>query len=93
MGEDWYRMQGMDVVETRRGGKVTYHGPGQLVGYPIVRINDVVEYVQSLEGALVSALGERGITAGAAPRKGATSRACGSRIERSPRSACTSHAA
>jgi lipoyl(octanoyl) transferase len=63
MGEDWYRMQGIDVVETRRGGKVTYHGPGQLVGYPIVRIDDVVEYVQSLEGALVSALGEVGVTA------------------------------
>jgi lipoyl(octanoyl) transferase len=63
MGEEWYRMQGIDIVETDRGGKVTYHGPGQLVGYPIVRIDDVVEYVASLERALVSALGEVGITA------------------------------
>jgi lipoyl(octanoyl) transferase len=63
MGVEWYRMQGIDVVETDRGGKVTYHGPGQLVGYPIVRIDDVVEYVASLERALVSALGEVGITA------------------------------
>jgi lipoyl(octanoyl) transferase len=63
MGEEWYRMQGIDIVESDRGGKVTYHGPGQLVGYPIVRIDDVVEYVASLERALVSALGEVGITA------------------------------
>ena len=63
MGEDWYRMQGIDVVETDRGGKLTYHGPGQLVGYPIVRIGDVVEYVSTLERGLVSALSEVGVSA------------------------------
>jgi lipoyl(octanoyl) transferase len=70
MGEDWYRMQGIDIVETDRGGRVTYHGPGQLVGYPIVRVDDVVAYVRTLERALVSALGEEGIEARARPEDG-----------------------
>jgi lipoate-protein ligase B len=63
MGEEWYRMQGIEIVPTDRGGKVTYHGPGQLVGYPIVRVDDVVEYVRTLERALVAALHEEGIAA------------------------------
>jgi lipoyl(octanoyl) transferase len=70
MGEDWYRMQGIDIVETDRGGKVTYHGPGQLVGYPIIRIDDVVAYVRTLERALVSALGEEGLSARGRPEDG-----------------------
>jgi lipoyl(octanoyl) transferase len=63
MGEDWYRMQGIDVVDTDRGGKVTYHGPGQLVGYPVVGVTDVVEYVRTLEAALVAALAQEGVGA------------------------------
>ena len=70
MGEDWYRAQGIDIAETDRGGKVTYHGPGQLVGYPIVRIDDVVEYVRTLERALVSALAEEDVAARARPEDG-----------------------
>ena len=61
MGENWYRAQGIDIVETDRGGKVTYHGPGQLVGYPIVRVDDVVAYVRTLERALVAALDAEGL--------------------------------
>ncbi len=61
MGEDWYRMQGIDVIETDRGGKVTYHGPGQLVGYPIVAVSDVVQYVRTLERGLVAALAGEGL--------------------------------
>jgi lipoyl(octanoyl) transferase len=70
MGDDWYRMQGIEIVDTDRGGKVTYHGPGQLVGYPIVRIDDVVGYVRTLERALVTALGDEGIAARARPEDG-----------------------
>ena len=65
-----HRMQGIDVVGTDRGGKVTYHGPGQLVGYPIVRVDDVVEYVRTLERALVTALAEEGVEARARPEEG-----------------------
>jgi lipoyl(octanoyl) transferase len=70
MGEEWYRMQGIDIFETDRGGKVTYHGPGQLVGYPIVRVDDVVAYVRTLERALVAALADEGLAARARPEDG-----------------------
>ncbi len=70
MGEDWYRMQGIDIVETNRGGKVTYHGPGQLVGYPIIGVNDVVGYVRTLEQGLVAALGDEGVSARARAQDG-----------------------
>jgi lipoyl(octanoyl) transferase len=63
-GEDWYRSQGIDVVATDRGGKLTYHGPGQLVGYPIMRVSDVPAFVATLEEALVGALVRFGIPAG-----------------------------
>jgi lipoyl(octanoyl) transferase len=61
MGEEWYAAQGIEVVQTDRGGLVTYHGPGQLVGYPIVRVDDVVAYVRTLERGLVAALVQEGI--------------------------------
>jgi lipoyl(octanoyl) transferase len=71
MGAEWYRAQGIDIVEVDRGGKVTYHGPGQLVGYPIVRIDDVVDYVRTLEQAIVAALGSAGVaTARSRPAEG-----------------------
>ena len=70
MGEDWYRAQGIEIFDTDRGGKVTYHGPGQLVGYPIVRVDDVVAYVRLLEQALVDALSQEGVTARGRPQDG-----------------------
>jgi lipoyl(octanoyl) transferase len=64
MGEDWYRSQGIEVFDADRGGRVTYHAPGQLVGYPIMRIGDVPSYVHTMESAVVAALADEGITAG-----------------------------
>ena len=63
MGEEWCRAQGIDVVKTRRGGKLTYHGPGQLVGYPIMRVGDVPAFVARMEGVIVDALAEAGVQA------------------------------
>ncbi len=63
-------MQGFEIEDTNRGGKVTYHGPGQLVGYPIVRVDDVVAYVRALERALVAALEQESIAARARPEDG-----------------------
>ena len=63
MGEAWYRAQGIEVADSDRGGRVTYHGPGQLVGYPIVATRDVLEYVRALERALIAALGNEGVLA------------------------------
>jgi lipoyl(octanoyl) transferase len=70
MGEAWYRTQGIDVVDTNRGGRVTYHGPGQLVGYPIMAIDDVIAYLRTMERAIVAALADAGISARARPDEG-----------------------
>src|SRR5438270_8834775 len=63
MGDDWYRAQGIEVHDTSRGGRVTYHGPGQLVGYPIMGIGDVIAYLRTLEGAIIHALADEGVHA------------------------------
>jgi lipoate-protein ligase B len=63
MGEDWYRSQGIEVCDTDRGGRVTYHGPGQLVAYPIMEVDRVADFVHSMEGAIVAALADEGIAA------------------------------
>jgi lipoyl(octanoyl) transferase len=62
-GEQWYRDQGIEVEDSDRGGQVTYHGPGQLVGYPIVRVSSVRDYVATLEQAMIAALRDEGIAA------------------------------
>jgi lipoyl(octanoyl) transferase len=62
LGEDFYRARGIEVIETDRGGRVTYHGPGQLVGYPIMRIADVDAHLRTMEAAIVATLAGEGIS-------------------------------
>jgi lipoyl(octanoyl) transferase len=71
MGEDWYRRQGIEICDTDRGGRVTYHGPGQLVGYPIVSLkpyrDDVHEYIRRMERLIVAALADWEVEAEVVP--------------------------
>ena len=65
--ENVLRQKGMEYHETSRGGDITYHGPGQIVGYPILNLaairRDVVWYVRTLEEAMIRATAEFGISA------------------------------
>ena len=63
LGEDYYRARGIDIVDTDRGGRVTYHGPGQLVGYPIMRIHDIGSHLRTIESAILAVLADYGIAA------------------------------
>jgi len=61
--ERFYAEKGIEVLATDRGGKVTYHGPGQLVGYPIMAAGDVLAYLRTMEDAIIDALAQVGVRA------------------------------
>ena len=65
LGEDFYAARGIEVIPTDRGGRVTYHGPGQLVGYPVVDLTrlglTIPGYIEALEGTLIAYLAELGV--------------------------------
>jgi len=79
-------VDGTPVIDVDRGGKITFHGPGQLVGYPIVRLPDhvlVVDYVRRLEEALIRTCADLGVASARVPgRSGVWLRASGDRPER-----------
>jgi lipoyl(octanoyl) transferase len=78
-GPDALRALGAECVEVDRGGSITFHGPGQLVGYPIIRLagafpiagdpgrGDVIAYVRALEAALIATARRHGIAAARRP--------------------------
>src|SRR3977135_812375 len=67
-GDDHLRSAGIEFHKTNRGGDVTYHGPGQIVGYPIFDLRewkrDVVGYVRAIEQVIIEGIAEFGIKSG-----------------------------
>jgi lipoyl(octanoyl) transferase len=70
-GEDMLSRAGIEFHHTNRGGDVTYHGPGQIVGYPILDLRewkrDVVAYVRGIEQVVIDTLAEFGVAGGRVP--------------------------
>ena len=89
VSEEFLARRGISLFETNRGGDVTYHGPGQLVGYPILHLRSfspslgIVEYLRKLEEVLIRACGDYGILTQRAPgRAGVWTMPGGSVVEK-----------
>lgn len=67
LAEPLLAARGIERVVTSRGGDVTYHGPGQLVAYPIVRVGGVRAYVEALAGAVIDVVAAHGVAAAYRP--------------------------
>jgi len=80
--EPWERPQdGTPVIDVDRGGKITFHGPGQLVGYPLVKLPShvfVVDYVRRVEEAVIRGVADLGVSAGRVPGRSGVWLAAGS---------------
>ena len=88
-------LDGTPVIDVDRGGKITWHGPGQLVGYPIVRLPEsvlVVDYVRRLEEALITMLASYGLQTGRIRGRSGVwlAEMIGGWSARSPQSGCAS---
>jgi lipoyl(octanoyl) transferase len=70
VGEDFCRERGIEVHATDRGGRSTYHGPGQLVGYAIMHVDQLQRFLRTMEDAIIAALAEEGIAARSRHREG-----------------------
>lgn len=68
VGEEFIKSRGVDIIPTERGGDITYHGPGQIVIYPIVHLREarlsVKTYVDMLEEVMISSAADSGVVAG-----------------------------
>jgi lipoate-protein ligase B len=60
---EFYEAKGIEIHSTDRGGRITYHGPGQLVVYPIMAAPDVIEHLRTMERAIAAALAQVGVRA------------------------------
>ncbi len=67
VSEEFLRGKGIEIVQTERGGNITYHGPGQLIAYPIVRMNTmglgIPKYVEALEEVMLRTASDWGVSA------------------------------